>query len=66
MCGLQEASIAWEKRQQKMRAKREGDRQKSWMKWGPAATAQAYEGPTSKEARMQQETAAATATAARK
>ena len=66
MCGLQEASIAWEKRQQKMRAKREDDRQKSWLRWGPAATAQAYAGPSTQEARQQQETAAATATAARK
>jgi len=64
--GMQEASIAWEKRQQKMRAKRESDTQKSWLRWGPAATAQAYSGPTSKETRQQSETAAATATAARK
>ena len=63
---VQEASIAWEKRQAKMRAKREGERQKSWLQWGAAATASAYSGPTSQEARQQQETAAATATAARK
>ena len=49
-----------------MRAKREDDRQKSWLRWGPAATAQAYTGPSTQEARQQQETAAATATAARK
>lgn len=63
---MQEASIGWEKRQARMRAKREGERQKSWLQWGPAATASAYSGPTTQEARQQQETAAATAAAARK
>ena len=42
------------------------DKQRSWLQWGAAATASAYSGPTHQEARQQQETAAATATAARK
>lgn len=66
---LQEAATGWEKRQARIRAKREGARQRGWMSWGakPAATASSYSGASSNGAgRKAEEAAAATAAAARR
>ncbi len=71
---VQEAAIAWEKRQARIRAKREESKQatqqakRGWMAWGqPASGASAYDGEGSAAASGKaQEAASATAAAARR
>ena len=67
---LQEAATSWEKRQARIRARREGAK-RGWMPWGgqEAATASAYSGTNGASAATggrAQEAAAATAASARR
>ena len=70
---VQEAAIAWEKRQARIRAKRAESKQaaqakRGWMSWGqPASGASSYDGDGNAAASGKaQEAASATAAAARR